>query len=87
MRLTYAWHHFQPDAVTFIQLTSFPNAKAGLSYIGYGERLLGDEEHPVSGDGGEQEQVGEQQRPVRPAAATFHSEQVTTEYPLSTGLG
>ena len=64
-------------------ITSLANVEVGLSDREQGEGLLRDEKYAVSTHFSEHQHVGEQECPERTHCPSFHSTQVTTEYPLS----
>lgn len=53
--------------------TFLSDVEKGLGYVGEWNGLLGDEEHAISADFGEQENVAEQQRPIGFHRTTFDS--------------
>lgn len=57
--------------------------KTGIDHIGNRYGLLGDEEHPVATDLGEDDDVAEEQRPIGLDRAALDARQIATEYPLS----
>lgn len=58
------------------------DSEAGLGDRQEGEGLVSHEQNFVSADGGQKEQVAEEQRPVGFGAATLDAAEVTAENPL-----
>jgi hypothetical protein len=65
--------------------TFLANAEEGLCHGQQRERLLCDEQHAIAADLGEDDQVGEKQRPERARCSPFNDTQVPAKYPLAAG--
>lgn len=65
------------------RVTFFLDGELRLDDRGQRQWFVGDEQHSVSADFSEQQNVGEQQSPIGPNGPAFHTAQVTGEHPMA----